>query len=74
MSILISVTDAKVIFDRGIRLSQVGHPRESQEEAKEEDNLEVEQEEYEQQIPPKTPIQRVQKNHPPEQIIGNKDE
>jgi hypothetical protein len=42
----------------------------------EEEKPEAEQEEDDQQnlqISPKTPSRRVQKNHPPEQIIGNKD-
>jgi hypothetical protein len=37
----------------------------------EEDQIEVE--EQVQQVPPKTPRKRVQKNHPLDQIIGNKD-
>ena len=37
----------------------------------EEDQTEVE--EQVQQVPPKTPSRRVQKNHPSEHIIGNKD-
>jgi hypothetical protein len=37
----------------------------------EEDQIEVE--EKVQQVPPKTPRKRVQKNHPSDQIIGNKD-
>ena len=37
-----------------------------------EENL-IEEEEKVQQVPPKTPSIRVQKNHPLDQIIGNKD-
>jgi hypothetical protein len=37
----------------------------------EEDQIEVE--EKVQQVPPKTPSKRIQKNHPSDQIIGNKD-
>jgi FtsZ-interacting cell division protein YlmF len=37
----------------------------------EEDQTEVE--EQVQQVPPKTPRKQVQKNHPSDQIIGNKD-
>ena len=33
----------------------------------------TEAEEKVQQVPPKTPSIRVQKNHPSDQIIGNKD-
>jgi hypothetical protein len=43
-----------------------------EEEAKEEDHPKEEQEEDEQKIPPKTPRRRLYKNHPLEQIIGNK--
>jgi hypothetical protein len=39
----------------------------------EEEHPEAKKEEDEHNIPPKTPSRRVQKNHPPEQIIGNKD-
>jgi hypothetical protein len=35
--------------------------------------LTEEEEEEVQQVPPKTPNRRVQKNHPSEQIIRNKD-
>jgi hypothetical protein len=41
-------------------------------EEEDEENL-TEAEEKVQQVPPKTPSKRVQKNHPSEQIIGNKD-
>jgi hypothetical protein len=35
--------------------------------------IRTEVEEKFQQVPPKTPRKRVQKNHPSDQIIGNKD-
>jgi hypothetical protein len=41
-------------------------------EEEDEENL-IEAEEQVQQVPPKTPSRRVQKNHPSDQIIGNKD-
>jgi hypothetical protein len=41
-------------------------------EEEDEENL-TEVEEQVQQVPPKTPSRRVQKNHPSDQIIGNKD-
>jgi transposase InsO family protein len=41
-------------------------------EEEDEENL-TEAEEQVQQVPPKTPSRRVQKNHPSDQIIGNKD-
>jgi hypothetical protein len=51
-----------------------------EEEAKDEEEVEEEDEEDQteveekvQQVPPKTPSKRVQKNHPSDQIIGNKD-
>jgi hypothetical protein len=51
-----------------------------EEEAKDEEEVEEENgedhaevEEQVQQVLPKTPSKRVQKNHPSEQIIGNKD-
>jgi hypothetical protein len=37
----------------------------------EEDHIEVEEKVH--KVPPKTPSKRVQKNHPPDHIIGNKD-
>jgi hypothetical protein len=52
----------------------------SEEEAEDEKEVEEEDEENPteveeqvQQVPPKTPSRRVQKNHPSDQIIGNKD-
>jgi hypothetical protein len=41
-------------------------------EEEDEENL-TEDEEQVQQVPPKTPSIRVQKNHPSDQIIRNKD-
>jgi hypothetical protein len=41
-------------------------------EGEDEEDL-IEAEEKVQQVPPKTPSRRVQKNHPSDQIIGNKD-
>ena len=46
---------------------------EVEEEADEEEKTKAEKEEDEHKIPPKKPSRRVQKNQPPEQIIGNKD-
>jgi hypothetical protein len=40
---------------------------------KEDEENSTEEEEEVQQVPPKTPSRQVQKNHPLEQIIGNKD-
>jgi hypothetical protein len=40
---------------------------------KEDEENPTEAEEEVQQVPPKTPSRRVQKNHPSDQIIGNKD-
>jgi hypothetical protein len=52
----------------------------SKEEVEDEEEVEGEDEEDQkeveekvQQVPPKTPSKRVQKNHPSDQIIGNKD-
>jgi hypothetical protein len=45
---------------------------EEEEEDEDEDNP-TEVEEQVQQVSPKTPSKRVQKNHPSDQIIGNKD-
>jgi hypothetical protein len=48
--------------------------REDEKEVEEEDeDNPTEAEEKVQQVPPKTLSKRVQKNHPPDQIIGNKD-
>jgi hypothetical protein len=51
-----------------------------EEEAEDEEEVEREDEEDQtkvedqvHRVPPKTPIKRVQKNHPSDQIIGNKD-
>ena len=41
-------------------------------EEEDEENLTEEEEKF-QQVSPKTPSKRVQKNHPSDQIIGNKD-
>ena len=41
-------------------------------EEEDEENL-IEKKEQVQQVSPKTPRKRVQKNHPSDQIIGNKD-
>jgi hypothetical protein len=41
-------------------------------EGEDEEDL-IEAEEQVQQVPPKTPSRRVHKNHPSDQIIGNKD-
>jgi transposase InsO family protein len=46
--------------------------KEVEEEDEDEENL-TEEEEQVQQVSPKTPSKRVQKNHPSDQIIGNKD-
>jgi hypothetical protein len=46
--------------------------KEEEEEDEDEENL-TEVEEQVQQVSPKTPSKRVQKNHPSDQIIGNKD-
>jgi hypothetical protein len=46
--------------------------KEEEEEYEDEDNL-TELEEQVQQVSPKTPSKRVQKNHPSDHIIGNKD-
>ena len=46
--------------------------KEVEEEDEDEENL-TEAEEKVQQVSPKTPSKRVQKNHPSDQIIGNKD-
>jgi hypothetical protein len=43
-----------------------------EEEAEDEEDL-TEAEEQVQQVPPNTPSKRVQKNHPLDHIIGNKD-
>jgi hypothetical protein len=53
-------------------VEEEGEGEEEEEEEEEEEKPEKEQEEDEQHIPHKTPIRRVQKNHPPEHIIGNK--
>jgi hypothetical protein len=45
---------------------------EVKEEDEDEENL-TEEEEQVQQVSPRTPSKRVQKNHPSYQIIGNKD-
>jgi hypothetical protein len=45
---------------------------EKEEEEEDEENL-IEVEEQFKQVSPKTPRKRVQKNHPSDQIIGNKD-
>jgi hypothetical protein len=44
-----------------------------EESDEEEEKLEEEKEQHDLQVPPKTPIIQVQKNHPSEQIVGNKD-
>jgi hypothetical protein len=44
-----------------------------EESDEEEEKPEAEKEQQDLQVPPKTPSRRVQKNHPSEQIIGNKD-
>jgi hypothetical protein len=41
-------------------------------EGEDEEDMTEEEEQF-QQVPPKTPSRRVQKNHPSDQIIGNKD-
>jgi hypothetical protein len=46
--------------------------KEVEEEDEDEENL-TEAEEQVQKVSPKTPSKRVQKNHPSDQIIGNKD-
>jgi hypothetical protein len=48
------------------------YEKEVEEEDEDEENP-TEEEEKVQQVSPKTPSKRVQKNHPSDQIIGNKD-
>jgi hypothetical protein len=50
--------------------------KQQEEEEEEEEQLEEDKKEYDQQnihISTKTPSKRIQKSHPPEQIIGNMD-
>jgi hypothetical protein len=51
---------------------EVEDEKEVEEEDENEENL-IEVEDQVQQVSPRTPIKRVQKNHPLDQIIGNKD-
>jgi hypothetical protein len=55
-------------------MEQLFEEEEAEDEVEEEDeeNL-TETKEQVQQVSPKTPSKRVQKNHPSDQIIGNKD-
>jgi hypothetical protein len=55
-------------------MEQLFEEEEAEDEVKDEDeeNL-IETKEKVQQVSPKTPSKRVQKNHPSDQIIGNKD-
>jgi hypothetical protein len=79
----------KVVESINVTIDEIGRPKSKEEENKsmeqlfeEEDEKEVEEEDEEnttkaeeqvQQLSPKTPSKRVQKNHPSDQIIGNKD-
>ena len=67
-----------------VTIDETGRPESKEEENKSMEQLfeEVEEEDEEnptetkeqfQQLSPKTPSRRVQKNHPSDQIIGNKD-
>jgi hypothetical protein len=79
----------KVVESINVTIDETGRPESKEEENKSMEQLfeeeaedEVEEEDEEnpkeneeqvQQVSPKTPIKRVQKNHPSDQIIGNKD-
>ena len=54
-------------------MEQLFEEEDEKEEEEEDEEKPIEEEEQVQQVSPKTPNKQVQKNHPSDQIIGNKD-